>query len=110
MLSSILPRVEGFPIEQHPLIIRLLNGIFYERPPLKKLVPEWDLCLVLGCMRKPPFEPLKDASLKHVTWKTCFLVAITTFRRQSLQLKEETVNVQKKGVTFISINLLSETY
>ena len=105
MLSSILPRVEGFPIEQHPHIIRLLNGIFNERPPLKKLFPEWDLCLVLGCMRKPPFEPLKDASLKRVTWKTCFLVAITTFRRQSLQLKEETVNVQKKGVTFISINL-----
>ena len=64
---TILPRVEGFPIGQHPHIIRLLKGIFNERPPLKKLVPEWDLCLVLGCLRKPPFEPLKDASLKHVT-------------------------------------------
>ena len=28
MLSSILPRVEGFPIGQHPHIIRLLKGIF----------------------------------------------------------------------------------
>ena len=79
MLSSILPRVECFPIGQHSHIIRLLKGIFNERPPLKKLVPEWDLCLVLGDLRKPPIEPLKDASLKHVTLKTCFLVAITTF-------------------------------
>ena len=112
MLSSILPRVEGFPIGQHPHIIRLLKGIFNERPPLKKLVPEWDLCLVLGCLRKPPFEPLKDASLKHVTWKTCFLVAITTFRRcsdlQSLQLGEETVNVQRKGVTFIRTGMAKQ--
>ena len=112
MLSSILPRVEGFPIGQHPHIIRLLKGIFNERPPLKKLVPEWDLCLVLGCLRKPPFEPLKDASLKHVTWKTCFLVAITTLRRcsdlQSLQLGEETVNVQRKGVTFIRTGMAKQ--
>ena len=112
MLSSILPRVEGFPIGQHPHIIRLLKGIFNERPPIKKLVPEWDLCLVLGCLRKPPFEPLKDASLKHVTWKTCFLVAITTFRRcsdlQSLQLGEETVNVQRKGVTFIRTGMAKQ--
>ena len=66
----------------------------------------------LGCLRKPPFEPLKDASLKHVTWKTCFLVAITTFRRccdlQSLQLGEETVNVQKKGVTFIRTGMAKQ--
>ena len=69
MLSSILPRVEGFPIGQHPHIIRLLKGIFDERLPLKKLVPEWDLCLVLGCLRKPPFEPLKDAYYGiHVFW------------------------------------------
>ena len=112
MLSSILPRVEGFPIGQHPNIIRLLKGIFNERPPLKKLVPEWNLCLILGCLRKSPFEPLKDASLKHVTWKTCFLVAITTFRRcsdlQSLQLGEETVNVQKKGVTFIRTGMAKQ--
>ena len=112
MLSSILPRVEGFPIGQHPHIIRLLKGIFNERPPLKKLVPEWDLCLVLGCLRKPPFEPLKDASLKHVTWKICFLVAITTFRRcsdlQSLQLGEKTVKVQKKGVTFIRTGMAKQ--
>ena len=44
--------------------------------------------------------------------KTCFLVAITTFRRcsdlQSLQLGEETVNVQRKGVTFIRTGMAKQ--
>ena len=105
MLSSVLAPVGNIPVGQHPRIIRFLKGIFNERPPLKRLVPEWDLLVILGCLKEKPFEPLKDASLKFLTWKTCFLVAITTFRRcsdlQALQLGEGLVNVQKQGVIFI---------
>lgn len=109
MLSAVLPPIGKTPIGQHPFIIRLLKGIFNERPPVKKLVPEWDLSLVLGWLQKPPFEPMREASLKYTTWKTCFLVAITTFQRcsdiQALQLGETNVNVQKKGVTFLRTGL-----
>ena len=105
MMSSVLPHVDKFPVGQHPYVIRLLKGVYNERPPVKKLVPEWDLPLVLGTLKKAPFEPLREASLKHLTWKTCFLIAITSFRRcsdlQSLKLGEGSVNVQKKGITFI---------
>ena len=109
MLSSVLAPNGNIPVGQHPHIIRLLKGIFNERPPLKRLVPEWDLLVILGCLKEKPFETLKDASLKFLTWKTCFLVAITTFRRcsdlQALQLGEGLVNVQKQGVTFIRTGL-----
>jgi len=109
MLSSVLAPVENIPVGQHPYIIRLLRGIFNERPPVRKLIPEWDLLVVLGCLKEAPFEPLKDAPLKYLTWKTCFLLAITTFRRcgdlQSLQLGEGLVNVQKQGVTFLRTGL-----
>lgn len=109
MLSSILAPVDNTPIGRHPFIIRLLRAIFNERPPLKKLVPEWNLLFVLDSLKKAPFEPLKDVSLRYLTWKVCFLLAITTFRRcsdlQSLQLGENHVNVQKKGVTFIRTGL-----
>lgn len=109
MLSSVLDPVEKIPIGQHPYVIRLLRAVFNERPPLKSLVPEWDLLLVLGCLKKAPFEPLSETSLKLLTWKTCFLVAITTFRRcsdlQSLQLGEGSANVTKQGVTFRRIGL-----
>ena len=109
MLSSVLAPVDNCAVGQHPLIIRLLKAVFNERPPVKKLIPEWNLLLVLECLKEDPFEPLQRASLKFLTWKTCFLIAITTFRRcsdlQSLQLGEGFVNVQKKGVTFIRTGL-----
>lgn len=111
MLSSILPAVEKCPIGQHPYIIRLLRGVFNERPPVKMLIPEWDLSIILGCLREKPFEPLKKAALKYLAWKTCFLIAITTFRRcsdiQSLQLGD-TVNVYKRGITFVRTGLAKQ--
>ena len=48
MLSSVLSPIEKIPVCQHPYIIRLLKGVFNTRPPKRKLVPEWDLPLVLG--------------------------------------------------------------
>ena len=109
MLSAVLAPVDKTPIGQHPFIIRLLRGVFNERPPVKKLVPEWNLLLVLESLKEAPFEPLKDASLRHLTWKVCFLLAITTFRRcsdlQSLTLGEDHVNIQRQGVTFIRTGL-----
>ena len=47
------------------------------------IVPPWNLDVVLAGLKKPPFEPLADASLKHLTLKTAFLVAITSARRVS---------------------------
>lgn len=43
----------------------------------------WDLNMVLAKLVIVPFEPLCSASLKHLTWKTMFLVAITSARRIS---------------------------
>ena len=112
MLSSVLAPVDRVPVGQHPFIVRLLRGVFNKRPPVKKLIPEWDLPLVLGCLQDAPFEPMGDATLKHVTWKACFLIAITCFRRcsdlQALQLGEGNVNVQKKGITFIRAGLAKQ--
>ena len=112
MLSSVLAPIGRTPVGQHPVIIRLFRGVFNKRPPLKELIPEWDLPLVLGCLQEPPFEPMKDASLKYVTWKTCFLIAITCFRRcsdlQALRLGEGNVNVQKKGITFMRAGLAKQ--
>ena len=109
MLSSVLLPIDNTPVGQHPYIIRLLKGVFNSRPPSVKLLPEWDLKVVLDALQKAPFEPLKQADLKFVTYKTIFLVAITTFRRcsdlQALRLGEEAVKVQNRGVTFIRTGL-----
>jgi hypothetical protein len=50
---------------------------------------------------------MKHAHLKYVTWKTAFLIAITSFGKcndlQALCIGEESVVVQKKGVAFIQL-------
>ena len=58
MLSSVLAPVDNCAVGQHPLIIRILKAVFNKCPPVKKLIPEWNLLLVLECLKEDPFEPL----------------------------------------------------
>lgn len=61
----------------------LLDGMFNERPPQRTLVPTWELDVVLNYLKGPPFEPLRTATLKHLTLKTAFLVTLASGRRCS---------------------------
>lgn len=45
--------------------------------------PIWDLNLVLQSLTSSPFEPIKDTSLRHLTLKLAFLIAVTSARRVS---------------------------
>ena len=47
-------------------------------PPLEVRPPDWDLSLVLRCLSRAPFELLKLASEKHLTWKTSFLLTLAS--------------------------------
>ena len=47
-----------------------------DRPEVQRGIPSWNLSLVLHQLTKAPFEPLKEASLKHLTFKTVFLLAL----------------------------------
>ena len=49
------------------------------------LVPAWNLDLVPAALKRQSFEPIRNASLQHLTWKTVFLLAITPPRRALLQ-------------------------
>ena len=46
-------------------------------------VPSWNLSLVLHQLTQFPFEPLRKASLKHLTFKTVFLLALGSGKRRS---------------------------
>ena len=63
----------------------MISFMELERPRLTP-VSEWDLGIVLEALSKPPFEPLQEASLKHLTYKTVFLLAMpSTGRHNELQ-------------------------
>lgn len=112
MLSNILPLIDNQPVGQHPSICRLIKGIFNSRPPVTKLLPEWDLHIVLRMLEKSPFEPIETIDLKELTFKTVFLIAVTTFRRcsdlQALRTEETAMRVQQKGITFIRQGLAKQ--
>ena len=64
-------------------LTRLLDSFHRDRPKGRRGVPAWNLSLVLHQLRKAPFEPLRKASLKHLTFKTVFLLALASGKRRS---------------------------
>ena len=61
----------------------LIEGMSNERPRLRNIWPSWDLPKVLEFLGGPPFEPLQSASLRDLTLKTLFLIAVASGRRCS---------------------------
>ena len=64
-------------------LTRLLDSFHRDRPKGRRGIPSWNLSLVLHQLTKAPFEPLKEASLKHLTFKTVFLLAPGSGKRRS---------------------------
>ena len=66
----------GLPTIQPDLAQELLDSLHRDKPKGRRGIPSWNLSLVLHQLTKAPFEPLKEASLKHLTFKTVFLFAL----------------------------------
>ena len=62
----------------------------------------WDLSLVLNALTRAPFEPLHEASLKWISLKISFLLAIMSGRRisdlQSLSCKDPLLRILEDRV------------
>ena len=61
----------------------LLDSFHRDKPKGRQGVPSWNLSLVLHQLPKAPFEPMRKASLKHLTFKMVFLLALGSGRRRS---------------------------
>ena len=62
---------------------RLLDSFHRDRPKGRRGIPSWNLSLVLHQLTKAPFDSLKEASLKHLTFRTVFLLALGSGKRRS---------------------------
>lgn len=84
-LSAIGLVKDGFAIGAHPVIIRYMKGIFNLRPSGSKYTEIWPVSKVLLYMQK--LSPVKDLSLKLLTYKLAMLIALTlASRTQSIHL------------------------
>jgi len=75
--------IDGQPLSSVTMVRNWIAGLAKTQGISRVLIPAWDLQIVLTALKKFPFEPLKTASFKHLTWKTVFLLAITSARRAS---------------------------
>lgn len=70
-------------VTQHPVLSNMMAAFDREIPAQTTQLPKWNLQLVLHYLNKPDYEPLRKASLKHLTWKTAFLVILGSGCRRS---------------------------
>ena len=62
------------------------------------ILPQWDLGIVLEASSKSAYEPLWKASLKHLTYKSVFLLAIASAGRlQALVFDSKYIQLKPKG-------------
>ena len=84
----------GYEIpDADPVLKDLFRGFAREKPVPKKLVVDWDVCLVLQFLKSAKFENWGQVSDRWLTLKTTFLLALATGRRRS-ELHALTQNVR----------------
>ena len=83
--SAIADKLENSPINisKDENLTRLLDSFHRDRLKGRRGIPSWNLSLVLHQLTKAPFEPIKEASLKHLTFKTVFLLALGSSKHRS---------------------------
>ncbi|XP_044128693.1 uncharacterized protein LOC122922220 isoform X1 [Bufo gargarizans] len=89
-------------LADHRWIKRFIRAARRLRPTLRSRSPTWDLNLVLNNLMCSPFEPLEDCSIKLLSFKTAFLIAITSAKRlgeiQALSIREPYLTITEDKI------------
>ena len=81
MLSATLDKIEGFDVGKHPLVIKLMLGIFNSNPPRPRYNSFWDINSVLSYLEG--LGPDTSLSFKNISSKLVMLLALTSLFRVS---------------------------
>ena len=79
----------------------MIASMELQRPRITPVLPQWDLGVVLEALSKSAYEPLREASFKHLTLKTVFLLAMASAGRRSelhvLRFDQNYIQFKPKG-------------
>ncbi len=78
-----LTEFSNYLLGSERLIDAFLKGANHLCPPLGVQSQTWDLNVVSDSLCQPPFEPISETDIKWLSFKTAFLLAITTAKRVS---------------------------
>ena len=98
-ISSVHEKFDGVPVGQHPIITRLVKGVFNVGPPIPRYSSTWDVQKVLNYLDSQGKQT--PISLKALTLKTAFLLAITRPSRSS-DLSQLNITRIRRGANGIS--------
>ena len=73
--------LKGQDLAQSKELSLLFRSFSISCPPAETRPPQWDVSLVLRSLRTAPYEPLRDASERHVAQKALFLLALASSKR-----------------------------
>ena len=103
-ISNTLKHTSGLDLGLDSYISALLRSFRLEDTKRRNPSPPWDLSLVLAVLRSKPFEPIGSISMKNLTLKTVFLLALASGKRRSelhaLSRAGVSWNKQKTRMTF----------
>ncbi len=95
-------RIDGKAIGTHPLIIRMLKGVFNLRPAIPKNNTVWDVEIVMNYLKN--LGPCKLLNLKRLSQKLVALLLILTFQRgqsvHSIDIRNMYINDNKVTIKF----------
>ena len=80
-IGSVLNRTGRAKVVLHRTISDMIASMELQRPRTTPVLPQWDLGVVLEALSNSPYEPLREASFKHLTLKMVFLLAMASAGR-----------------------------
>ena len=100
-IGSVLNRTGKTRVVLHRAISDMIASMELQRPRATPVLHQWDLGVVLEALNKLPYEPLREASFKHLTLKTVFLLAMASAGRRSelhaLRFDQNYIQFKPKG-------------
>ena len=108
-ISSVHEKVDGQPIGSHPMVSRLLEGAFHERPPQPRYSATWDISVVANHILS--LGDNQNLAFADLTLKLVMLLALTRPSR-SIDLTNLDIRFRHyspEGVTFQSAKLAKQS-
>jgi hypothetical protein len=93
MLSSTLGKLDGFDLGKHPLVVKLMRGVYNKKPPSPKYSNFWEVDSVVEFLIS--LGPNGDLPFKNLSLKLAMLLALSSLCRVS-----ELASIYRYSVVF----------
>ena len=97
-ISTFHAKIDGTPAGQHPMVTRLMQGIFNTRPSKPRYTSVWDVEIVLNHIKNIP--PSSQLHLTELSGKLAMLALTNADRASDLHLDLNVKQVLSHGVCF----------